>query len=306
MIPAGADAALVPVACENPQTCGTCEFVATVNNVMQFTVGLLILIAVAVFVYAGFLYVTSAGNSSQIQTAHGLFGNVVIGIIIALAAYLIVNTVVQGLAKSGAGGLSWTQIECVYPTAVASLSSYEIENEYGSGPLGLGGGANPQYGGSGIGYLAACKISGSGPCSVEALRNAGFGDLAEDAARIVGLESGCGATARSGTDTTSNGESYSIGLWQINLAAHSLSCNGETLNCPAAFKDAGYRNKYNVRVKEIINRDLYDKCVTMASIPECNSAKAAELARNSGDMGDWACSAKRCGVQTSRNHLCPL
>jgi hypothetical protein len=45
------------------------------------------------FAYAGFLYVTNQGNESQIKEAHGIFANVLIGLVVALAAWVIVNFV---------------------------------------------------------------------------------------------------------------------------------------------------------------------------------------------------------------------
>lgn len=49
------------------------------------------------FAWAGWLYMSSAGNESNIKKAHEIFGNVVLGLCIALAAWLIVNAIVVGL-----------------------------------------------------------------------------------------------------------------------------------------------------------------------------------------------------------------
>ena len=45
------------------------------------------------FIWAGFLYLTAAGNEGQVKKAHELFWAVFIGIVIALAAWLLVNAV---------------------------------------------------------------------------------------------------------------------------------------------------------------------------------------------------------------------
>ncbi len=48
-------------------------------------------LAAVMFAYAGFLYVTNAGNESRIKEAHEIFWNVFIGLVIALAAWLLIN-----------------------------------------------------------------------------------------------------------------------------------------------------------------------------------------------------------------------
>lgn len=49
------------------------------------------------FMYAGFLLITSAGNPAQINKARGIFKNVVIGLIIILGAVVIVGQLLDYL-----------------------------------------------------------------------------------------------------------------------------------------------------------------------------------------------------------------
>ncbi|MFH1375499.1 MAG: MMCAP2_0565 family pilin-like conjugal transfer protein [Patescibacteria group bacterium] len=53
-------------------------------------------IAIAAIVYAGFLYLTAAGNQEQTEKAKKIIIWVVIGIIVIVSAYAIVNTVLSG------------------------------------------------------------------------------------------------------------------------------------------------------------------------------------------------------------------
>lgn len=294
VLPSTSEAAqLVPVQCVDPNNCGTCEFVQLVNNVVQFIITAASLIAVGVFMYAGVLMVTSGGNVEAVNKAKSYFTNVVIGYVLILAGFLIVDVFLATILPSNSSILNWREVQCIYPNrAVADLS------RTGTGSSTLNFGASTGGG--------QCEAYTGGPCGEAALRSAGFGALAGDAARIIGAESSCDPSARSRTDTTTDGRSYSIGIWQINLAVHNLSCSGQTLNCPDAFEPAGTRNRYNVREYRIVNESLYNRCAVLAAQPACNHAKAAELANRSGDMGDWACSARKCGVATTRNHLCPL
>lgn len=54
-------------------------------------------LAVIMFVYAGFLYVTNGGNESKVKQAHEIFWGVFIGLVIALAAWLIINFILDFL-----------------------------------------------------------------------------------------------------------------------------------------------------------------------------------------------------------------
>ena len=132
---------LVPVGTENysPQGYGTCELVELVNNVIAFLFTIASLIAVIVFVYAGFLLVSSRGNVAQIEKAKGLFSNAIIGFIIMLSAFLIVNTIMSMLLGSDSPVLNWKKIECSYAnepgeaTFGIDLSSNEYEVSVGDG-----------------------------------------------------------------------------------------------------------------------------------------------------------------------------
>lgn len=74
------------------------ELIVTITN---FASSFIATIAVAILMYAGVLYVTAAGDESKTEKAKKMFGQAVIGILIALAAYGIVNTVIQ--FQPGAG-----------------------------------------------------------------------------------------------------------------------------------------------------------------------------------------------------------
>jgi hypothetical protein len=78
------------------------HFIALAKNVMNF---LLFTIAVPIaaisFAWAGWLYLSAAGNESKVGEAHRIFGYVVLGLCVALAAWLIVNAIVVGLGVGG-------------------------------------------------------------------------------------------------------------------------------------------------------------------------------------------------------------
>jgi hypothetical protein len=237
----------------------------------------------------------------------------IIGYTIVLAAWLLIDYGIRSLVEDSPDFGPWNTLACVEQPEYDLNRAIQYVDLGGSlGMFGLTQVVPGNFGvNSGAGPLRRCEVAATGPCSVSALQQAGFGRHAENAARLAGSESGCNPGAESRTDTTADRRTYSVGTWQINLAAHPVQCtlsNGQTvnLNCPSAFTEAGYRNEFNVRVQRVTNESLYQQCVQAAKDPACNNQIAARLANRSGDMGDWACSARACGVATSRNHLCPL
>lgn len=61
----------------------------------NFLLSVAALLAVVALVWAGFLYVTAAGDDGRMETAKKIVIWVVVGILLILAAYAIVNTVMQ-------------------------------------------------------------------------------------------------------------------------------------------------------------------------------------------------------------------
>lgn len=79
-----------------------CDFAKLIqlgNNVIKFCIVVGSSVFAIMFMYAGYLYLTAMGNSSQISQAHGLFTNAVIGFIIMLAAWLIIDFIFDALVK---------------------------------------------------------------------------------------------------------------------------------------------------------------------------------------------------------------
>lgn len=79
-------------------SCDFHDFVALLQRLTTFfLVAIAAPFAAIFFVYAGFLYMTAAGNQAKMNQAKSIFIWVVIGFAIALAAWLLVNTLITGL-----------------------------------------------------------------------------------------------------------------------------------------------------------------------------------------------------------------
>lgn len=71
-------------------------------SVIRVVLGFLGIIAVLIIIYAGFLWMTAAGNDDKIATAKSMLSAGVIGLIIILAAFGIATFVMKALVNATA------------------------------------------------------------------------------------------------------------------------------------------------------------------------------------------------------------
>ena len=69
-----------------------------VVRILNYVLSFVGLIAVALMIYAGFLYLTSGGNDENSGKAKKLIFQVIMGIIIILLSWVIVNTIISQLS----------------------------------------------------------------------------------------------------------------------------------------------------------------------------------------------------------------
>lgn len=112
LLPVAAAAQIVPINECTGIDCQACHLVDLIQNIINFAIGLSIPIAMALFAYAGVLYFTSAANGENINKAKGIFRSVLIGFIITLGAYLMVETVLHAVLKPSYFD-GWNSISCV-------------------------------------------------------------------------------------------------------------------------------------------------------------------------------------------------
>ena len=77
-----------------------CDFngiVKLANNIISIGIYLAILVAVAMFAFAGWLYLTSAGDTGKMKQAHTIFTNAALGFVFVLAAWLLVTLILGAL-----------------------------------------------------------------------------------------------------------------------------------------------------------------------------------------------------------------
>ncbi len=136
LIPAAfASAAIVPFC---PSTgCRACDLVTLVNNVIKFLFVLGTLVAVLIIAMAGFKSVI-AGESAELGSA---VWSIVIGFLIMLSGWLVVDTVLKVLTGGRIG--PWNQVQCVDNPSFAenphvATSPGELARAAGTIPRGSG------------------------------------------------------------------------------------------------------------------------------------------------------------------------
>jgi hypothetical protein len=127
--------------CSGPD-CGTCNVMYMANGIIIWLIGFLFLIFAILVMRAGIKLVVSAGNPSALTSAKESFTNAIIGFIIILAAWLIVDTLMRALVGtpdnpgqlqvegSRTGFLFWSEVQCtsqIRPQYCDAACQIEVE-----------------------------------------------------------------------------------------------------------------------------------------------------------------------------------
>ncbi len=102
---------LVPCGGQGEPMCTLCDFATLANNIIEFMLFKLILpIGTLVLMYAGIMFMANASNPGNIEKAKKIFSTTIIGIVIALSAWLVINTIMVQLIRPGHPiSEGWTQ-----------------------------------------------------------------------------------------------------------------------------------------------------------------------------------------------------
>lgn len=98
--------------------CSACNVVDLANRLITWLVGVLFVVFAVLAVRAGFNLVTSGGSPGALTAAKDNLVNAFVGLLIMLAAWIIVDTLMRGLnVTDGRGGpFPWSEVQCQYQT----------------------------------------------------------------------------------------------------------------------------------------------------------------------------------------------
>jgi hypothetical protein len=245
-------------------------------------VGLSIIFAVIMIVIGGIEYVTAVVPSAKSEGKKKIIG-AISGLLIAIFSYLLLITINPDLTIIGLD-LNTVPASLYPPWEGGSSNSPEGH----VGDPGVGGSSSGSSGSLGSGKCVPIHKAGN-YCDVDALVPY-FGVYAERMSAICNVESiGGQISIASGSDVCKDGNSFSFGLFQINLTVNDLG----GLDCM-------YKHKPGVRAFTALNydcnvdnQDMYDKCVAQAKIPEVNIAEAVRQF-NQGGFNRWGANTREC------------
>ncbi|MBI4253162.1 hypothetical protein HY623_03240 [Candidatus Uhrbacteria bacterium] len=92
------------------ETYGLGAFTLLAINVLKFIWGILGSLALVMFVWGGFLWLTARGEENQIKQGWDTLVNAAIGLLIVLGSWLIINTIILSLTTPG----DWSKVARVF------------------------------------------------------------------------------------------------------------------------------------------------------------------------------------------------
>ncbi len=127
----------------NGADCSACDFVSMVNAIIKWLFGIVFILFAVLMAKAGFGLVTSAGSQSALEAAKSSFQNAIIGLIIVMAGWLMVDTIMRSLLDGDQDGIAdgnvvgygpWSQVECQKQISPQGGDKLELPSAGGTPP----------------------------------------------------------------------------------------------------------------------------------------------------------------------------
>ena len=205
--------------------CSACNIVDMANGGIKWLIGILFVVFALLLAIAGVKLVTSGGNHHALDEAKSSFTNAIIGFIIILSAWLVVDTIMRALVGTdanrgqigqiGAGGevkgyLFWSEVSCQKQTFAGYKPFTQESVEY----IWPGDPSSP-YGQVNVTNVNSCASTPAGNVNCAA------------------LEASCRAAGNTPRVDTSNPVDYQVQCIQISTTpvapisgAGSVGCTG--------------------------------------------------------------------------------
>ena len=94
----------------NLPACTVCHLAQAAQNVLNVGIFIAIFLSSLLFAWAGILYLTHAASITEAAKAKKLFSSVLIGLILILSSWLIIDTIMKTLVNDKALLGPWNQI----------------------------------------------------------------------------------------------------------------------------------------------------------------------------------------------------
>jgi len=198
-------AAIVP--CDGVTVkCQACHVAELGQNLLTWFIGIAASVIALIFAWGGMKMVMSAGNAGEVSSAKEMMTNAIIGFVILLSAYLIIDTIIKLVVKEGAIG-TWNKIECVE------------QPKYTAAPAGSVSSVDSSK-------LTQCNPSNTS-CSPEALKAAGFTQQQADIMSCIAMTESSGFAGTPPYNVTHPGSNSSAcGTFQITKTTWNTVATG--------------------------------------------------------------------------------
>jgi hypothetical protein len=285
--------------------CGFGGILQLVQNLINAGVSLGVVAMIFVIAYAGASFMLNPTNPETRTKARSMLINVVVGMVVLLSAWLVVDFIMKTLYNDGAQYGPWNSIlapiagdtSCIQattPHAISGILGSIANGTFNGSQTGNGG-----TGGTGGGVPSGPPAPATrGICTPTGLGQYGWpSNLTTKMSCVTRFENGsCNASAPSGTDIGRDGNSVSIGLFQVNISANNLNTpaceqfnSGQPLNCTQAFGGGAYTASNHQTF--VTNQRLYQVCRAAASNPSCNTSEAINIYNKQG-IKAWGTAAQ--------------
>lgn len=261
--------------------------IVVMNNIISFSITLaIVFVAPIMIAWAGFLLVTNEGNSSKLAQAKGIITNTIVGIVIALAGWMIINALLVALTGTGNGVAKWTALI----TGDGSQMCLPQDGTSSGGSGGGGGIGPPPPTGDLLPTPPGFSQTPCDPAYLRSINSTISISQANILSCIAAPESSCQAAPSPPNFNWGNGSS-AAGAFQVLLSTHAASYENTycyaaagvsgPLNCNQGF--TGGNPRTDPEGAAIANR-----CLQAANNPACSLAAALTLpGANNGTYSDW-------------------
>jgi hypothetical protein len=249
--------------------------ITVVNNIIALALTIaVIFIAPLLIAYAGFLYLTSGASPANRGKANGVLTNTIVGLVVALAAWIIVDAVMAALYNGNAG--AWYSIissgggeSCL--SIAGALNQSTLPNGQSAGITGSDANGNVYVNGS---SLAQCSSSNPA-CSVSTLEADGLSAIQADVMSCIAVTESSGNPSTPPYNQTHPGsDSSACGTFQITQTTWKSAASGSCADFSTSCQNA----TCNAQVAAtLVSRSGYSSW----TCPGCNS-KAASCVQTYG------------------------
>lgn len=105
----GMPSQIVPQSCNEPGGCQSiCDVALLAQNILNTGIFIAVFMSALLFAYAGWQAVTAGGSAEKMSAARSVFVNVLIGLIIILAGWIIIDTLMRTVTNANFG--PWNKI----------------------------------------------------------------------------------------------------------------------------------------------------------------------------------------------------